>query len=326
MDSGKLNAIRIEPAQRQRPRKPFALLFAGVVGITLAAAWFARPGQRDERIATRGGEAAPAAAAPARSAATPPPAPPAQPGDVVLTVSGYIINSQRIEISPRVMGLVEWIGVNKGDAVKKDEVIVRLDDAEQRGRVKEATARAATTRATAEKARILWQRSRKLQQSGAASAAAEEDARLALAEAEAAVLEAEAALEVAQTQLGWMVIRAPLDGVVLEKLAHTGELVMPQSFGGTHGPSTALIAVADPGQLQVEVDVSESDLRKVAPGQKARVSPEAYPDRQYSAYVAEIAPEANRQKGTLQIKVQVENPDRYLTPELSAKVEFLKMQ
>jgi phage-related protein len=102
------------------------------------------------------------------------------------------------------------------------------------------------------------------------------------------------------------------------------ELVMPQSFGGTRGPSTALIAVADPKDLQVEIDMNESDLAKISLHQKCRVSPEAYPDKIYDGTVVEIAPEANRAKGTLQIKVQIHDPDKYLTPELSAKVEFLK--
>jgi HlyD family secretion protein len=76
--------------------------------------------------------------------------------------------------------------------------------------------------------------------------------------------------------------------------------------------------------LQVEIDLSESDVAKAFLGQECRVSPEAYPDRKYGGHVAEMAPEANRQKGTLQIKVQIHDPDRYLTPELSAKVDFLR--
>ena len=51
--------------------------------------------------------------------------------------------------------------------------------------------------------------------------------------------------------------------------------------------------------------------------------PEAYPDRTYAGLVTEIAPEANRQKGTLQVKVQITKPDRFLTPELTAKVDFV---
>jgi len=112
--------------------------------------------------------------------------------------------------------------------------------------------------------------------------------------------------------------------VVVEKLVNPDELVMPQSFGGIGGPSTAVLAVANPQELQVEIDVNESDLSKIAMNQKCLVSPEAYPDRIYKGHVAEIAPEANRAKGTLQVKVQVEAPDRYLTPELSAKVEFIR--
>ena len=131
--------------------------------------------------------------------------------------------------------------------------------------------------------------------------------------------------ELAQTYLNWCIIRSPINGVVLEKLVDPNELVAPQSFGGTRGPSTALIAVADPQDLQVEIDMNESDLAKVSLNQKCRVSPEAYPDKTYEGFVAEIAPEANRAKGTLQIKVQVKQPDRFLTPELSAKVEFLKL-
>jgi HlyD family secretion protein len=111
--------------------------------------------------------------------------------------------------------------------------------------------------------------------------------------------------------------------VVLEKLVDANELVTPQSFGGGRGPSTAFISLGDPQDLQVEIDLNEADLAKVFLGQKCRVSPEAYLDRAYEGTVAEIAPEASRQKGTLQLKVQIANPDHFLTPELSAKVDFL---
>jgi HlyD family secretion protein len=127
----------------------------------------------------------------------------------------------------------------------------------------------------------------------------------------------------AQTYLDWTVIKAPIDGVILEKLVDVNELVSPQSFGGERSPSTALVAIADPNDLQVEIELNERDVAKVALGLRCRVSPEAYPDRAYDGYVAEMAPEASRQKGTLQVKVQIEKPDEYLTPNLNAKVDFL---
>jgi multidrug efflux pump subunit AcrA (membrane-fusion protein) len=69
--------------------------------------------------------------------------------------------------------------------------------------------------------------------------------------------------------------------------------------------------------------LNEADTPKVRMKQRCHISPEAYPDKKYNGYVAEIAPEANRSKGTLQVKVQLENPDKFLTPELTAKVDFL---
>ena len=151
-----------------------------------------------------------------------------------------------------------------------------------------------------------------------------DEARLQLDASRANVAQAAAELELAQTYFNWCTIHSPIDGVILEKLAQPNELVMPQSFGGTRGPSTALVALADLNDLQVEIDVNEADLSKISMRQRCRVVPEAYPGKKYSGRVAEIAPEADRSKGTLQIKVQIENPDRFLTPELSAKVDFLE--
>lgn len=123
--------------------------------------------------------------------------------------------------------------------------------------------------------------------------------------------------------MDWCVIRSPVDGVVLERMVDANELVTPQSFGSGRGPSTSLLAVADLNDLQVEVDLGASSLARVYLGQRCVVRPDAYPDRRYDGVVAEMAPEANRQKGTLQVKVQVLKPDSFLTPELNATVDFI---
>jgi RND family efflux transporter MFP subunit len=243
---------------------------------------------------------------------------------VALTVSGYIINRERIEISPRFLGVVKWIGVKKGDAMTNGQVVVRLDDAEYRARLNEAEGRVANAKVAVAKGELDYERMLQLTKTQIESKQREDDMRLQLDSAWAALREAEGVAELARTYVEWCTIRSPINGVVVEKLVNPNELVMPQSFGGGRGPSTALIAVADPQDLQVEIDMNESDLAKVSLGQKCRVSPEAYPEKIYDGSVAEIAPEANRAKGTLQIKVQIHAPDKFLTPELSAKVEFLK--
>src|ERR1019366_10038284 len=100
-------------------------------------------------------------------------------------------------------------------------------------------------------------------------------------------------------------LRFANQGRRVEKTGDPGRPRLPQSFGGARGPSTALLAVADLKDLQVEIDLNEADLSKITLNQKCRVSPEAYPDKTYAGTVAEIAPEADRAKGTLQIKGQI---------------------
>ena len=315
-----LEKLRIPREQRSSRGSNAILIFLAIAFILVAAAWFAWPRVSDSKrliSQTQPQQADATAPSPVSSPAL------ADQNGILLTTSGYIINRERIELSPRFVGIVRWIGAKKGDPVKKGQVVVLLDDSEQRARVTEAEGRLARAQAALQIGRTRFNRLRTLREQRVESEQQLDDAQAEVTAAEAGLREAQGLLDFARWQLAWTVIRSPIDGVVLEKLADENELVSPQSFGGDKGPSTALLAVADPQDLQVEIDLNESDLSKVWLGQPCRVAPEAYPDHVYNGYVAEIAPEANRQKGTLQIKVQVKDPDRYLVPELSAKVDFL---
>jgi HlyD family secretion protein len=316
-----LEKLRIPREQRSSRGSNAILIFLAIAFILVAATWFAWPRVSDSKRLVSQTQPHQVDATSA-STPVPSPAPPDQSG-TLLTTSGYIINRERIELSPRFVGIVRWIGAKKGDPVKKGQIVVLLDDSEQRARVTEAEGRLARAQAALQIARTRFNRLRTLREQRVESEQQLDDAQAELTAAEAGLREAQGLLDFARWQLAWTVIRSPIDGVVLEKLADENELVSPQSFGGDKGPSTALLAVADPQDLQVEIDLNESDLSKVWLGQPCRVTPEAYPEHVYDGYVAEIAPEANRQKGTLQIKVQVRDPDRFLVPELSAKVDFL---
>jgi RND family efflux transporter MFP subunit len=310
-----------------------AAIFLIIALVTTATVFLAWPRQSDQlrKMAGNSSPAKNAEAAPAAAVSSPGPAPTTNfsataPGDdrVVLTVSGYIVTRERIEISPRFLGVVKWIGVKKGDSVTNGQMIVQLDDAEYLARLHQAEGQLNAAKAAVAKSDLQYNRIKKLAENSVESKQTLDEARLQLDANRASEVETAAQLELAQTFLDWCVIRSPIDGVILEKLVQPNELVMPQSFGGGRGPSTALVALADLKDLQVEIDVNEADLSKVSMSQPCRIAPEAYPDKIYSGRVAEIAPEADRSKGTLQIKVQIENPDRFLTPELSAKVDFLK--
>jgi HlyD family secretion protein len=331
----KLAQLAMDPAAKRRSSSTMTIIFVGV-GVALVAAllvWkpWAKEGARyvtgDGRTEERGLTASAGAATTGSSATTGSNAVAASTSTddkVALVVSGYIVNRERIEISPRFMGVVRWIGVKKGDSVTNGQVVVLLDDTEFKARLSEAEGQVAHAKSGVAKAELDLTRIEQLAKTDIESRQALDDARVAVDSAKATLQAVEGACAAAQAYVDWCTIRSPINGVVLEKLVDPNELVTPQSFGGTRGPSTALLAVADTQDLQVEIDMSESDLAKVELNQICRVSPEAYPSKHYEGYVAEIAPEANRAKGTLQIKVQVRNPDRFLTPELSARVEFLK--
>jgi HlyD family secretion protein len=324
MDPDKLKSLEIGRAEKSRSSRPLWIIFLSVIVITTGAIIFAVPRASDQSRVKILGVRPPTNSFPAAAAATSKNPAAAPEGQFVLTVSGYIVTRERIELSPRFLGVVKWIGVKKGDSVTNGQVVVLLDDAEYRARLVEAEGRKANSQANLERAGLDFERIKLLSATDIESRKARDDARLAVESAKAQLQETTGGYELVKTYLDWTVIRSPINGVVLEKLVDPYELVVPQSFGGTRGPSTALIALADLKDLQVEIDVNEGDLSKIHSGQKCKVTPEAFPDKSYPGVVAEIAPEAVRSKGTLQIKVQILNPDRFLTPELSARVDFLK--
>ncbi len=138
------------------------------------------------------------------------------------------------------------------------------------------------------------------------------------------VAEARANLETAAIQLRECQIRAPGNGTILERLVEVGELVTNQNFGG-RGARGSLLSLADLGDMRVEIDLNQSDLARVSLNQPCTISLEAYPDREYRGEVRQIAPEANRQKATVQVKVAILEPDERVRPELNARVSFLKL-
>ncbi|MBI3644384.1 MAG: efflux RND transporter periplasmic adaptor subunit [Acidobacteriales bacterium] len=136
--------------------------------------------------------------------------------------------------------------------------------------------------------------------------------------------QAQGQMDYAKSQLDATVIRAPVSGTILERTAEKGELVTAQFASGAEGgPRGSVVALADLNDIQVELDIAQDDFAKLGPKQEAAVTLDAFKDRSYKGVIAEISPEANRQKATVQVKVQILNPDAYLRPEMNSTVQFL---
>src|SRR5947207_4530734 len=145
-----------------------------------------------------------------------------------------------------------------------------------------------------------------------------------IARAKGAMIQAEGQEAYAKSLLDATLIRAPVTGTILERTAERGELVTSQFASQAEGgPQGQVVALADLHDIQVELDIAQDDFAKLGPRQKGAVTVDAFPDRKYDGVIAEISPQANRQKATVQVKVQILNPDEYLRPEMNSTVKFL---
>ncbi len=133
--------------------------------------------------------------------------------------------------------------------------------------------------------------------------------------------QARGALAYAQTQLDDTVIKAPVSGTILDRNVEKGEFITT-GFVGDKGAKGYIVTMADLNDLQVELDIGQSDFPKLGPRQKGVITTDAYPDRKYQGYIVQVSPEADRAKATVQVKVQVLKPDDYLRPDMNATVSF----
>jgi len=135
--------------------------------------------------------------------------------------------------------------------------------------------------------------------------------------------QAKGQMDYAKSQLDATIIRAPVSGTILERTAEKGELVTAQFASAAEGgPRGSVVALADLTDIQVELDIAQDDFAKLSPRQEGIITLDAFKDRSYKGEIAEMSPEANRQKATVQVKVQILQPDSYLRPEMNASVQF----
>ncbi len=137
----------------------------------------------------------------------------------------------------------------------------------------------------------------------------------------AAVEQAQGQLDLANVDMVNTVIKAPIDGVILDRNVEVGEYVTT-GFVGDGGAKGYVATIADLNDLLVELDISQNDFPKIAPNQSCTVTTDAYPDKKYQGVVYQISPQANRQKATVLVKVKIVNPDGFLRPDMNASVAF----
>jgi HlyD family secretion protein len=310
---GELASLKIDRTRPQRSpwRWPLLLLVPGLLFLGVLYLARARAALGAAEVETvRASLAQPEAA----SAGTP-----------ILTASGYVVARRKAVVSAKIQGRLAELRVEEASHVREGEVIARLESADYEAQVQRAKAQ--VQRAEADLAEYQRQlrvaadlKRDNLLPTDQLDAA---ESRVRLAEASLRQAQADVALYEALFQN--TLIRAPFTGVVVKKMAEVGESVAPIPPGvNISTASGAIVALADLATLEVEADVSESNVAKLGPSQPAEVTVEAFPDRRYRAVLRQIIPTADRTKATVQVKVTILDKDKDLKPEMSAKVTFLE--
>ena len=317
-----LDALRIDRSEVEESggRGRLWLILMAVALVAAAAAWwFTRPRPAQVKaVAAESRAGGPAAAG------------------AVLNASGYVTARRQATVSSKVTGKVVDVLVEEGMEVREGQVLARLDDSTVRKELALAEARLTSqrralteTEVRLREAKLNQERMRRLLEQGVSTQAqldaadAETDslaARLDVGRQEVAVAERQVAL--GRQALDDTVIRAPFSGVAVSKDAQPGEMISPVSAGGGF-TRTGICTLVDMKSLEVEVDVNESYIQRVKPGQKAFATLDAYPDWQIPSRVIMPVPTADRQKATVRVRLSFDQLDSRILPDMGVKVAFL---
>jgi RND family efflux transporter MFP subunit len=254
----------------------------------------------------------------------------------LLNASGYVTPRRRATIAAKITGRVNEILAEEGMHVEPGQVLARLDDADAQARLISAKADRDATAATLTDLRVYLanaerdrRRMEELWKDGAIGEQTVDQARTTvdslrarIAMVEEQVRAAEARIQVAQQDLDNTIIRAPFAGIVVSKDAQLGEVVSPVSAGGGF-TRTGIATIVDMHSLEIEVDVNESYIARVKPGQPVTAALDAYPDWRISGKVRTVIPTADRQKATVKVRVAFDRLDPRILPDMGVKVTFL---
>jgi RND family efflux transporter MFP subunit len=254
----------------------------------------------------------------------------------LLNASGYITPRLRATIAAKITARVVDVLVDEGMRVQAGQLLARLDDSDARRELLVAeTARDATAaqlenlRVNLANAEREWRRQRDLQRGGFTTEEALDQARTTadslraqLAALREQVRAADAQVGVARQGVENCTVRAPFAGIVVSKDAQVGEMVSPVSAGGGF-TRTGIATIVDMASLEIEVDVNESYIARVVPGQRVDAVLDAYPEWHIPAKVRTIIPTADRQKATVKVRIALDRLDPKILPDMGVKVSFL---
>lgn len=320
LDKLTIDKTRQTPSKSGRHNRISAIIIAGLVAVIVTAIWFFFHGRAIVIETVSATQFFPTQSF------------------TLLNSSGYVVAQRKAAVASKTTGRLEWIGVEEGSRVASGQIIARLENKDLEAMVHQAEAALLNSNSALEQSKAeladagqSFRRQKDLLGQGIVSQAeydaAEARFKRAAAQtagAEAGIRNSKAALQGAKINLDYSLIRAPFDAVVLTKNADVGDIITP--LGAAANAKAAVVTIADLGSLQVEADVSESNLYQVKMGQSCEIILDALPGSRFRGIVHTIVPTADRSKASVMVKVRFLEHDQRIYPEMSAKVAFLERE
>jgi RND family efflux transporter MFP subunit len=320
--SALLNQLRIDRGVQSPPSRSGKFWLAAVVAIlaiAAVAAWFwSRPGA--VRVHT-------ASAQPITGGAS---------AGSILDASGYVVARRQATVASKITAKMVELDIEEGDQVKAGQIIAKLDDTNIRAAFNQSSAQLDFARAALNETQVNlanaqrdYERQKSLLQGHFVSQSVVDNAqttydglRAQLATQRSNVEVVAEGLKVAQRNLDDTIVRAPFSGIVTVKAAQPGEMVSPISAGGGF-TRTGIGTIVDMDSLEFQVDVNENFINKVRADQKVSAKLNAYPDWQIPGHVIAVIPTADRSKGTVTVRIALDQKDSRVLPEMGVRVSFL---
>ncbi len=240
-------------------------------------------------------------------------------GNVTMTVSatGSVSAVTTVQVGSQVSGIIAKLYADFNSRVKKGQLLAELDPTPFQAQVEQQKATVAKAQVDTANALITFNRQKRLLDEGLAAQSDFDAAKAAYDGTKAQVDQAKATLSQALTNLKYTKIESPIDGVVVARQYDVGQTVAA-SF---QAPTLFTIA-QDLTKMQVQADVDESDIGRVAVGQQGRFTVDAYPEQTFRGTISQVRlnATANQNVITYPVIIAVPNPDEKLRPTMTANV------
>ncbi len=230
-------------------------------------------------------------------------------GNEILTATGYVVARHLAQVGSKVLGRVNRLYADEGQSVRAGQLLAELDPGELPAQLDQARVELPDARRERDRQEALLARG--------LTAEVTRDAAITR------VASLEARLKVLEAQLEQLRIRAPFNGTIILRNLDLGETISPNPLGNSSQSDRGYL-IADLHELEVEAEVNESQIAKLANSQPARVEVDALPGQVMRGRIRFIQPTANRQKATVMCKTSIRDPDPRVRPDMNARVTYIR--